>query len=238
MKRVIGAVLAVACAAAFASCAREDEFQDVTAYVTRPTTAEVTLPPPTEVETVAHKVEKITSPKETEAEETETKKKKKEKTTEETITEPPTQGKVKPGRTINVTLPPVGSFSDADLEFNYKKILIELGDDMSELKETLGEENSLTELSKSRKEYEYDDFIISTYSDEDIEMVTAIEVTNEDIATSKGAKPGMYASRLKRLYGDPSSVKKNMYIYGDAEGMLEFSYEDNIVTSYAYRMEI
>ena len=41
----------------------------------------------------------------------------------------------------------------------------------------------------------------------------SIEIIDEGAKTKKGAKLGMYATQLKRLYGDPNKLTETEYVY-------------------------
>lgn len=163
------------------------------------------------------------------------KKEKKPKTTTKPTTMPPTQGRTKPNTHIVVTQPPKGSFSASDLTFTFKKNPIKLNQRITSVFKLIGDDNSVGELSKTRTEYEYDDFILTAYKENDIERVDTIEIISDGVSTSKGAKIGMYATRLKRLYGDPHKLTETEYIYGSGSKTLTFSYKDNIVTAITYK---
>ncbi len=161
------------------------------------------------------------------------KKKKKVKKTEPT-TFPPTQGVVKPNRHINIVYPPKGSFSASDLVFKYKGKTINLNDTIESVIKKFGEDYALGEDSDTEFEYEYDGFTVGTYKKGEVEKVVYINVFEDNVATAKGVKIGMYASRLKRYYGDAKKFTDTEYVYGSGSKTLTFNYENNIITEYTY----
>ena len=186
------------------------------------TTASTTQP-----STAKHTVKVTTKP-------TEKKEKKPKKPTKPT-TMPPTQGKTRPNTHVAVTQAPKGSFSSSDLVFTYKKNQIKLNQKIESVFKLIGDDNSIGVLSKKRTEYEYDDFILTTYKEDDVERIDTIEIIGEGVSTSKDAKIGMYASKLKRLYGDPRKLTETEYVYGSGSRTRTFSYENNIVTDITYK---
>lgn len=193
------------------------------------------------------------------------KKKKNQKKKKKTSSKLPTQGQTQAGTYISVTYPPVGSLKQNDLRFYYKGKYIDLDDDIEKAFKILGEDNSVTELSKTKTEYEYDNVTLVSYSvepptqqettkkteptdkteateeteEEEIEKPEKIEqinVTTDKLATQKGAKIGMYATKLKGLYGDPSKKTSAAYTYTSGNKSLVFYYENNLVTSYSYML--
>lgn len=185
-----------------------------TAVTTQPTTAK-------------HTVKVTTKPTE--------KKEKKPKRHTKPTTMPPTQGKTRPNTHVAVTQAPKGSFSSSDLVFTYKKNQIKLNQKIESVFKLIGDDNSIGVLSKKRTEYEYDDFILTTYKEDDVERIDTIEIIGEGVSASKDAKIGMYASKLKRLYGDPRKLTETEYVYGSGSRTLTFSYENNIVTDITYK---
>lgn len=168
----------------------------------------------------------------------------------------PTQGQTQAGTYISVTSPPKGSLKPADLSFYYKGKNLSLDEDIENAFKLLGEDNSVTELSKTKTEYEYDDVTLVSYTvdtqtksektkkskasdeaDDEVEKPEKIEqitVTSDKLSTQKGAKIGMYATKLKGLYGDPSKKTSTAYTYTIGNKSLVFNYENNLVTSFSY----
>ncbi len=162
-----------------------------------------------------------------------TEKKEKVKKTKPT-TMPPTQGKTRPNTHVVVIRPKKGSFSGSDLTFKYKGKTINLNDEIETVLKKFGEDYGLSEVSKTETEYEYDGFTVGTKKQGKKEKVIYIDVLEDYISTPKGVKIGMYASRLKRYYGDATRVTETQYIYGNGNRTLTFYYEDNIVTEFIY----
>ncbi len=209
------------------SCTRPAPETTVTAY--KPKTETKTSPTETTSDVKVIASQTIATPKKTKP----TEKKEKKKKTKPT-TMPPTQGKTKPNTRVVVTTVK-GSFSSDDLTFVYDGETIKLNEKIEDVFDSIGEDNSASTLSNNRQEYEYEDFTIVTYIKKDVERVESITVTGENVATAKGAKIGMFASRLKRVYGDAKKVTETAYIYGSGAKTLEFNYEDNIVTGWTYK---
>lgn len=161
--------------------------------------------------------------------------KKEKKTTTAPTTKPPTQGKTKPNTHVAVTRPKKGSFSANDLNFVYKKKTLKLNQNVEEIFKWFGDDYAEGDLSDNRMEYEYDDFIITTYKDGKTERVDSIEIVGEGVATPKGAKIGMFASWLKRYYGDANKMTDTEYVFGSGSRTLTFTYEGNTVTGYIYK---
>ncbi|MGN1130018.1 MAG: hypothetical protein ACI4Q8_01610, partial [Ruminococcus sp.] len=137
------------------------------------------------------------------------KKKKKKKETEPV----PTQGVVQPGRHIVVTTV-CGSVNSNDMDFVYVTSIIKLNESMSSVFEKLGEDNISSELPKNKMEYDYSDFVITSYVDaKGVERLERIDILSEDVGTVKGAKIGSYGTELRRLYGEPNLYKGNTVTY-------------------------
>ena len=160
-----------------------------------------------------------------------TKKKKKKKK----IKKLPTQGDVNPNaNNIQVATEPDGSFDDSDLDFVFEGAFIYLNDDIEDALAILGEDIGATEISKSQTEYEFDDLYVVSYEKNDKERVEEITVTSEDLPTAKGAKVGMYGTKLRTVYGAPTKKSDTSYSYIKGNKSLVFNIENNIVTSYSY----
>ena len=157
-------------------------------------------------------------------------KKKKKKETEPL----PTQGVVQPGRRIVVTTVS-GSVNSNDLDFVYVTSIIKLNESMNSVFEKLGEDNISSELPKNKMEYDYSDFVMTSYVDaKGVERLEKIDILSEDVGTVKGAKIGSYGTELKRLYGEPNLYKGNTVTYTKGSSNLAFTVEDNLVTSITY----
>lgn len=216
-------LLAIVLATMTACSNTSDKKSKAPATTENTTTTAVTTQP----STAKHTVKVTTKP-------TEKKEKKPKKPTKPT-TMPPTQGKTRPNTHVAVTQAPKGSFSSSDLVFTYKKNQIKLNQKIESVFKLIGDDNSIGVLSKKRTEYEYDDFILTTYKEDDVERIDTIEIIGEGVSASKDAKIGMYASKLKRLYGDPRKLTETEYVYGSGSRTLTFSYENNIVTDITYK---
>lgn len=230
MKKLITAFLIIMILTAACSCSNPAEKKVETTAKPIPTTSAATekATETTQPETKKEKETKKPTEKPTE------KKEKKPKKTKPT-TMPPTQGKTRPNTRVAVTAPPKGSFSSSDFIFTFKKKEIKLNQKIESVFKLIGDDNSIGELSKKRTEYEYDDFILTTYKEDDEERIDLIEIIGDGASTSKGAKIGMFATRLKRLYGDPNKLTETKYVYGSGDKTLTFAYENNIVTDITYK---
>ena len=180
-------------------------------------------------------VKKATNPKTTEpkddAEPSSAAKKKKKKSNKL-----PTQGEVIPNRYIEVTTAPNGSFDNSDLDFVYEGAYISLNDDIEDALAILGDDDAANELSKTETEYEFDGVAVITYETNDAERVEQITVTSDKLSTKKGAKVGMYGTKLRTVYGIPTKKSDAYYTYTKGNKSLIFNIENNIVTSYSYKL--
>ena len=228
MKKLIAALMIVMILAA-SSCSKPAEKKAETTKPI-PTTSAATEKPTATAQPETKKEKETKKPTEKPTE----KKEKKPKKTKPT-TMPPTQGKTRPNTRVAVTAPPKGSFSSSDLIFTFKKKQIKLNQKIESVFKLIGDDNAIAELSKKRMEYEYDDFILTTYIEDDEERIDKIEIIGEGASTSKGAKLGMFASRLKRLYGDANKLTETKYVFGSGDKTLTFTYEDNTVTEIVYK---
>ena len=224
MKKLSLILLLAIVLATMTACSNTSDKKSKASATTENTTAAAVTTQPS---TAKHTVKVTTKP-------TEKKEKKPKKPTKPT-TMPPTQGKTRPNTHVAVTQAPKGSFSSSDLVFTYKKNQIKLNQKIESVFKLIGDDNSIGVLSKKRTEYEYDDFILTTYKEDDVERIDTIEIIGEGVSASKDAKIGMYASRLKRLYGDPRKLTETEYVYGSGSRTLTFSYENNIVTDITYK---
>ena len=159
--------------------------------------------------------------------------KKKKKNQEET--EPlPTQGVVQPGRHIVVTTV-CGSVNSNDMDFIYIDRVVKLNESMESVFEKLGEDNISTELPKGKMEYDYSNFVLTSYVDEnDVERLERIDVLSEDVGTVKGAKIGSYGTEMRRYYGEANVYKSDSITYTKGNNSLIFTVEDNLVTKITY----
>lgn len=224
MKKLSVILLLAIVLATMTACSNTSDKKSKASATTANTTTTASTTQPS---TAKHTVKVTTKP-------TEKKEKKPKKPTKPT-TMPPTQGKTRPNTHVAVTQAPKGSFSSSDLVFTYKKNQIKLNQKIESVFKLIGDDNSIGVLSKKRTEYEYDDFILTTYKEDDVERIDTIEIIGEGVSTSKDAKIGMYASKLKRLYGDPRKLTETEYVYGSGSRTLTFSYENNIVTDITYK---
>lgn len=212
--------------ALLASCTQQEQLQ-VTEWKSATTTeAQTETATATEREVERIKVKIETEP-------SDNKKTKETKPTKPTTTkpsEPATQGVVKPGRHIQVTTVK-GSLIPKDFFFVYGSATVKLNDTIESVYEKLGEEDSLKELSKRKKQYIYSDFILTTYKDKKgKERIEEIIVTEDSWATTKGATVGYYGTALRRIYGDPVSNKNGVITYRSGANNLIFTVENNLVT--------
>lgn len=239
MKKLLAAVFAVIIALSAASCGnqREEQTQDVTDYIPRTepvtdTTEKTTKSVKVEVETV----KKTDKPEQTDAAEKTTKAEETETATETTdATEPPTQGRTRPNTRLTVHVDK-GSFSKSDLTFIYGGAEIDLGDEIEDAIAILGDEEGVNELSKSRTEYDFDELTVITRKRGDKELVEQIIINSDEISTSKNAVIGMYATQLRRIYGDPTRLTGAAYVYSSGNKSLVFYHEDNVVNEIRYKL--
>ena len=150
-------------------------------------------------------------------------------------TMPPTQGVTKPGRHIVVTTVK-GSLASTDLDFIYGSEVIKLNDKVEDVFTKLGDDSYETPTKKTNT-YDFDDFMLSSYVEDGVERVDKITVTDESYSTAKGAKIGMYASQLRRIYGDANKTTSTQYIFGSGTKTLIFTYEGNTVTGIVYKLD-
>lgn len=202
------------------SCTQQEQLQ-VTEWKPAPTT-EAQTETATEQKVKVVKVKVETEPAD--------KKNKKETKPPTEPSEPPTQGVVKPGRHIQVTTVK-GSLNPKDFYFVYGSATVKLNDTIEAIYESLGEEDSLKELGKGKKQYTYSDFILTTYTDKKgQERLEEVVITEDSWSTAKGATVGYYGTALRRIYGDPVSNKKGVITYRSGANNLIFTVEDNLVT--------
>ena len=161
----------------------------------------------------------------------------KQKPTEETTesSEPPTQGVTRANTHINVYVEK-GKFEANDLIFDYAGAYIELNDLIEDATAILGEEDAVDEFSKTRTEYDFGDITLVTYKAGGEERVEQISINSEDISTSKNAVIGMYATQLRRIYGDPTRATASAYVYTLGSKSLIFYHEENIVNEIKYKL--
>lgn len=189
----------------------------------------------TESQTQSTTEEKLNAKVETVKVATDTTTPKKTKKKKKKETEPvPTQGVVQPGRRIVVTTV-CGSVNSNDMDFVYVTSIIKLNESMDSVFEKLGEDNVSSELPKSKMEYDYSDFVITSYVDANgVERLEKIDILSEDVGTVKGAKIGSYGTELRRLYGEPNLYKGNSVTYTKGNSNLTFTVEENLVTKITY----
>lgn len=150
-------------------------------------------------------------------------------------TEPLTQGVVQPGRHIQVTTVR-GSISIKDMEFVYKSATVKLNDPMIKVFENLGTDYGYTDLGNGKMEYEYEHFILTSYSDEDdVQRLEQLVLTDSKVCTNKGAKIGNYGTAMRRIYGDEDISENGVMTYNYQDTSLSFSVEDNIITAITYK---
>ncbi len=230
MKKISALIIILAVAVLSASCSNSSASKSKVKKTTVKPTAIATSTTAKEVKikkkAVKKDLSKATKPTE----------KAEKKSTTKATTAPPTQGKTKPNTHIVVTSIPKGSFSSSDLNYVYKKKTLKLNQKVEDAFKMFGEDYAEGEISKNRFEYEYDDFILTTYTEDDTERIDSIEVIGEGVVTPKGAKIGMYASRLKRLFGDANKFTDTEYVFGSGSKTLTFTYEGNIVTGFIYKL--
>lgn len=148
----------------------------------------------------------------------------------------PTQGDVVPNTYVAVTTAPNGSFDKSDLDFIYEGAYICLNDEIDDAIAILGDDNAANELSKTKTEYEFDNVIVVTYESNGKERIEQITVITDAISTKKGAKIGMYGTQLRTVYGVPAKKSETEYTYTIGNKSLIFNIENNIVTSYCYKL--
>ena len=234
MRKCILFVL-IAITAIFAvSCSNSQQDQEVTAWIASTTATQTEETTEQDVTVKAEEVTESGKKKSSSTSKSKSKKKKnKQETTEET-TEPPTQGVVKSGRNVEVTTV-VGSINSSDFNFVYNKATVKLNSKIDAVFESVGEDNVSTELSKKKMEYDYSDFVITTYIDDSgAERVEKIVVVSEDLTTAKGAGFGTYGTGLRRIYGNDYTAKGSTITYTSGSKKLVFTVEDNLVVGISY----
>lgn len=235
MKRILIIAIALFLTVIATSCGEQGDTSETTesAVVIQITSQAVSKQSGDEIK--EEKITKATKPNQTTTEPTDATqpstaaktKKKKRKTL-------PTQGDVVPNTYVAVTTEPNGSFDSSDLEFVFEGAFIDLNDDIEDAIAILGDDNAASELSKTKTEYEYEDVTLLAYASGDTERVEKITVTSDRLATTKGAKVGMYGTKLRTVYGIPTHKNETTYIYNYGNKSLVFHIENNIVTSYSY----
>lgn len=146
----------------------------------------------------------------------------------------PTQGEVMPGTYVQVTTEPNGSFDSSDLDFIFEGAYIYLNDTIDDARGILGDDIGANEISKTKTEYEFDDVTIVAYEKDGTEKIEKITVTTDKIATKKGAKIGMYGTKLRPVYGVPTQKSETAYTYTKGNKSLVFNLQNNVVYSYSY----
>lgn len=242
MKKLLAAAAAALVALFLAACnAQLPQPTEPTQTQTEQTSAEATKKQKTpaygEVEVQEETIKKTVITKKKPVIPKATEKVEETKKTEPTtpVTMPPTQGVTKPGRHIVVTTVK-GSFSPTDLDFIYGSTTISLNEKVEDVFAKLGDDSYETPTKKTNK-YDFDDFMLSSYVEDGVERVDRIAVTAESYSTAKGAKIGMYASQLRRIYGDPSLTTDTKYVFGSGTKTLIFTYEGNTVTGIVYKLD-
>ena len=85
--------------------------------------------------------------------------------------------------------------------------------------------------------YEYDDFEIETYYDNDIEKIAAITLTSENIQTTESLRIYDSKEKMINIYGKNYQLQGNTYIYKLANTNLSFTIENDIIISIRYYIE-
>lgn len=233
MKKCILFALIATTAIFAVSCSNSQQDQEVTAWIASTTATQAEETTEQDVTVKAEEVTESGKKKSSSSTSKSKKKKNKQETTEET-TEPPTQGVVKSGRNVEVTTV-VGSISGSDFNFIYNGATVKLNSKIDTVFESVGEDNVSTELSKKKMEYDYSDFIITTYIDDNgTERVEKIVVVSEDLTTAKGAGFGTYGTGLRRIYGNDYTTKGSTITYTSGSKKLVFTVEDNLVIGISY----
>lgn len=99
-------------------------------------------------------------------------------------------------------------------------------------------EEPSTYTEGTAKVYEYDDFEIETYIDENnIEKIYAISITSEEQPTNEGIKIGENITQMKEIYGlDYTNPIDTVYIYKIENTSLSFITEDDIIIGIVYNL--
>ncbi|MBR1731186.1 MAG: hypothetical protein IJ725_01980 [Ruminococcus sp.] len=236
MKKALIAALVLLTAVFGTACGEstDDSAAEESAVVIQITSREAAETKGEEIEEVP--VKKATKPNEnttdpTDATEAKTTKKKKKKS--KTV---PTQGDVVPNTYVQVTTAPNGSFDNSDLDFIFEGAYIYLNDDIEDARAILGDDEAANELSKTKTEYEFNGVNIITYESDEIEKIEQITIISDKLTTKKGAKVGMYGTQLRTVYGIPTKKSDTNYTYTKDDKSLIFNIENNIVTSYSYKL--
>ncbi|MBQ5398042.1 MAG: hypothetical protein IIU14_01245 [Ruminococcus sp.] len=237
MKRLFATALAVLTAAGLASCARSDVIETTAPTAVAATTKqeEITTEPKTVSVVTEELTEETTKKKTKETKPTEPTEKPTKKSAKKPTKAVPTQGKTKPNTHVVVTYPK-GVFHSSDLIFRKGSISLELGEDWEDALKDLKKQGDVNEISGKRTEHEYSNFTVTTYKDEDDEYIEKIEITDDTLATPRGVRIGDFASRLRKIYGDPIKRTKTAYVYGNEDESLVFTYENNMIDSIYYKI--
>ncbi len=246
-KYIYIAVVLVAVLFATACGNQKTEETEVTAYVpkTEQTTVTETEPETKEPEVVEETVSVKKRRSATEPVENKKTKKKSSSSskTSATSTEPttvtapnvPTQGRTRPNTRITVTRPAKGSFTQADTDLIYDGMYVYLDDIMDDVFAVLGDDFDAEELSAHVMQYENDSFILTARTSGGEERLKNLTITSGGIKTQKGAEVGMYATKVRTIYGDPIASNDTMLVYESGGKRMIIQHENNVVTSITYK---
>ena len=243
MKKYFALALVLLTAASASSCTPSSDStlpsvatpQIVTSAATAPTESQNPNAPSIKEEIVEKATRaNVTEPSETASKSTDATEPTEKKKKKNTSSQLPTQGEVNPYLDIQVTTAPSGSLEETDFDFVIDGAFVEIGDEIDDAVALIGDDNSVTELSDTEFQYEYEGLCLTTHVKGNKEIVDSITVTSSDYPTQKGAVVGMYATQLRKFYGEATKKSDALYTYKIGKKKLDFTVEDNIVTAIVY----
>ena len=97
------------------------------------------------------------------------------------------------------------------------------------------EESSIS--NNTSNHYEYTNFEIETYFDNNIEKIAAITLTDENIQTTESVRIYDSKEKMINVYGDGYQKIGNIYIYKQKDTNLSFTLENDIIVNIRYYIE-
>lgn len=85
--------------------------------------------------------------------------------------------------------------------------------------------------------YEYSDFEIETYYDNNVEKIAAIKLNSEYIQTTESVRINDSKEKMINVYGKNYEIQGNNYIYKLKDTSLSFTLENDIIISIRYYIE-
>ena len=127
-----------------------------------------------------------------------------------------------------------------DLYTTYNSIELRPGTLFSNIIATLGEPNNTRTEPSTYTEgeatiYEYDNFEIETYIEDNIEKIYSIRFTNEDQLTNENIKLGDTKEKMISVYGNQyQNIDEVIYVYTISNTSLSFTIENDIIIEIIY----